>query len=58
MSVVYLYKFSSTHEKMTRLGSRFLEKGRRSGSLFDVHSSMVHSTAFEQAQKMSGSFDA
>ena len=31
----------ATHEKMTLLGSRFLEKGRRSGSCFDVHSSMV-----------------
>jgi len=30
-----------TYEKMTLLGSRFLEKGRRSGSCFDVHSSMV-----------------
>jgi hypothetical protein len=27
----------TTHEKMTLLGSRFLEKGRRSGSLLDVH---------------------
>jgi hypothetical protein len=29
--------FSTTHEKMTLLGSRFLEKGRRSGNLLDVH---------------------
>jgi hypothetical protein len=28
---------SSTHEKMTFLGRRFFEKGRRSGSCFDVH---------------------
>jgi hypothetical protein len=27
---------------MTFFGSRFLEKGRRSGSLFVVHSSMAH----------------
>src|SRR5690242_337977 len=27
---------------MTRFGSRFLEKGRRSGSCLDVHSSMAH----------------
>ena len=33
---------SNTYEKMTFFGSRFLEKGRRSGSLFVVHSSMAH----------------
>jgi hypothetical protein len=27
----------ATHEKITLLGRRFLEKGRRSGSCFDVH---------------------
>lgn len=32
---------NATHENMTRFGSRFLEKGRRSGSCFDVHSSMM-----------------
>jgi hypothetical protein len=32
----------ATHEKMTFLGRRFLEKGRRSGSCFDVHWSMAH----------------
>ncbi len=45
----------STHEKMTRFGSRFLEKGRRSGSCFDVHSSMVvHYCIRERAQVTSG----
>lgn len=34
----------STHEKMTRLGRRFLEKGRRSGSCFEAQSSMVVSS--------------
>ena len=32
----------STHEKMTFLGRRFLEKGSRSGSCFEVQSSMAH----------------
>jgi hypothetical protein len=32
----------ATHEKMTFLGRRFLEKGRRSGSCFDVHVSIAH----------------
>jgi hypothetical protein len=31
----------ATHEKMTFLGSRFFEKGRRSGSCFDAQSSMM-----------------
>ena len=35
------YTGSCTHEKMTFLGRRFLEKGRRSGSCFDVQSSMM-----------------
>ena len=30
-----------TYEKMTFLGRRFLEKGRRSGSCLDVQSSMM-----------------
>jgi hypothetical protein len=32
----------TTHEKMTFFGRRFLEKGSRSGSCFEVQSSMAH----------------
>ncbi len=37
-----LFCVDSTYEKTTRFGSRFLEKGKRSGSCFEVQSSMVH----------------
>lgn len=43
----------STHEKMTRLGSLFLEKGRRSGSCFDVQSSMMR-YCIRKCPKISG----
>lgn len=36
---------------MTRLGRRFLEKGRRSGSLFEFHWSMVVALAHPAAQQ-------
>lgn len=39
-----------THEKMTRFGSRFFENGRRSGSCFDVHSSMLECSYRIQAR--------
>ena len=40
----------STHEKMTLLGSRFFEKGRRSGSCLLVQSSMMHDYIHARAQ--------
>lgn len=43
VSIQYAWMVSGfTHEKMTFLESRFLEKGRRSGSCLDVQSSMAH----------------
>lgn len=41
---------SCTHEKMTRFGSLFFENGKRSGSCFDVHSSMLECSYRIQAR--------
>jgi len=45
----------STHEQTTRLGKRFLEKGRRSGSCFEAQSSMaVPSTGDDNGDGIGG----